>query len=145
MSSAHVRTEITSFLTANSAETNIYDLTAEYRDIRDVVGSDTQWLGLQFFGDSEVPIGLTANNSQGCYRELGSVFLHVVQIAETGVGASILTRGEALRTLLRGQTISGIVVEEVTPLNFESGATLQFDGGFMSATFLVGFRYDLNL
>lgn len=146
MSSAYVRTKIKDFLTANSAETEYVDLSVQYEEILDVVsGYDAMWIGLEFFGDSEIPITIPATNDQGKYREVGSVYFHVVEPAKLAAANSILTRGEALRDILRGQRIESILIEEVTLLNFGSGATLQFEGGFVSASFLASYERDLDL
>jgi len=146
LSSAYVRTKVKDFLTANSSETETVDLSVQYKDIFEIVVSyDSVWLGLEFFGGTEVPITVPATNTQGKYRETGAVYFHVVEPAKAGAVDSILTRGEALRSLLRGQRIESILIEEVTPLNYGSGATLQFEGGFVSASFLASYERDLDL
>lgn len=109
------------------------------------VSPDSPWLGIQFIGDDEVPIGLAAGNDVGKYRESGAIYFHVVDIARLGNGDRLLTRGEALRNLLRGQRIGSILIESVTPMNFDSGATLQFEGGYMSGSFLVSYINDIDL
>jgi hypothetical protein len=137
---------MTDFITTNSSETEIIDLSVQYQEISQIVsGPDTKWLGLEFFGDTEVPITVPATNTQGKYRETGAVYLHIVAPGELGAGSDILTRGEALRDILRGQRIESILIEEVTPLNYGSGATLQFEGGFVSASFLASYERDLDL
>lgn len=146
MSSAFVRTKFKDFLTTNSSETEFIDLSVQYENVIDIVSSyDAVWIGMEFFGDTEVPITVPATNDQGKYREIGSLYLHIVEPAKAGAADSILTRGEALRDILRGQRIESILIEEVTPLNFGSGATLQFEGGFTSASFLASYERDLDL
>jgi len=150
MSSSYVRTQMTTFITTNSSEANIVDLTAQYSTQQNMlddagIGRNDPWLGLQFIGSSEEPITLNSNNTTGKYREVGSVFLHVVERVKTTVADDILTRAEDLRTLLRGQRINDIIIESVSPPNFESGATLQFEGGYQSASIIVSYERDLNL
>lgn len=150
MSSSYVRSEIKTFLSANSAESDIIDLTAQYSSLTNMlsdngVDRNDPWLGLQFIGSSEEPITLNSGNTVGKYREIGSVFLHVVERVKNTVADDILTRAEALRTLLRGQRINDIIIESVSPPNFESGATLQFEGGYQSASIIVSYERDLNL
>lgn len=150
MSSIYVRTQFKSFLSTNLPSENVVDLTAQHGEIKDVVQEagvavDSPWLGLQFIGDDEIPIGLAATNDQGLYRESGAVYFHFVDIAKIGNGDSLLTRGETLRDLLRGQRIGDIIIESVSPMNFDAGATLAFDGGFMSGSFIVSYYRDLNL
>jgi len=150
MSSSYVRSEIKTFLSANSAESDIIDLTAQYSSLTNMlsdngVDRNDPWLGLQFIGSSEEPITLNSGNTVGKYREIGSVFLHVVERVKNSVADDILTRAEALRTLLRGQRINDIIIESVSPPNFESGATLQFEGGYQSASIIVSYERDLNL
>ena len=57
----------------------------------------------------------------------------------------ILTRAETLRNLIRGRRINDIVIEGVTPPNFEQGATLDLDAGYSSGSFIVNYYRDLNL
>ncbi len=149
MASAYVRTQIKQFLDDNSAETYV-DLTAQFGELSQVLAEasvqpDTPWLGLQFVGGDETPVGLSATNDQGLYRENGIIQLHVVAVAAIGVGDGLLTRGETLRNLFRGRRIGDIVIESVSPMNFDSGATLEFESGYMSGTCIVAFYHDLNL
>lgn len=106
---------------------------------------DAPWLGLQFIGNDEIPVALAATNDQGKYRETGAIYFHVVATAQLGVGDSLLARGEALRNLFRGRRIGDIVIESVTPMNFDSGATLAFEGGYMSGSFFCAYLRDLDL
>jgi hypothetical protein len=150
MSSAAVRTAIFDFLDTNAPTESVVDLTSQFGEIKEFVADsgvqpDSPWLGVQFIGSDELPIGLAANNVIGKYRETGAVYIHCVEVARLGVGNTLLTRGEALRNLFRGQNISGVVVESVTPLNFDGGATLQFEGGYMSASFLMSYYFDVDL
>lgn len=152
MSSVYVRDQIKTFIAANSAE-KVVDLTAAFEEIKELlvvegVTTDAPWLGLQFIGDDEEPIALAATNDQGKYREFGSIFFHVCAIAQLGAANGpngLLTRGEALRNLLRGRHIGDIIIQHVTPMNFDSGATLQFEGGYVSGSFQVAYQRDLDL
>ncbi len=149
MSSEYVRTQVKDFLDDNSAEDYI-DLTAHFEELAEMIAEagiqpDAPWLGLQFVGGDEVPVGLSATNDQGLYRETGVFQLHVVAEAAIGVGNGLLTRGETLRNLFRGRRIGDIVIESVSPMNFDAGATLEFEGGYMSGTCFVSYYRDLNL
>lgn len=152
MSSQFVRTQITNFLTTNAPTENLIDLTAQYETIDEIIdneglGVDDPWLGLQFIGSTEEPQTIIATNSTGCYRELGSIFLHVVARASQSATMvdDILTRSEALRDLLRGRRINSIIVESVSPPNFEQGATLDLEGGYTSASVIVNYYRDNNI
>jgi hypothetical protein len=149
LSSLYVRDTITDFLESNQSET-VVDLTAEFRDLREVlgvrgVGRDTGWLGIQFFGNPEEPITVPAQNSQGKFREDGVIYIHVVAVAKLGAGRDILLRAEALRTLFRSRNIGGIRIETVSPPNYDASNTLQFEGGWTSASVLVSYEYDIDL
>jgi hypothetical protein len=149
MSSEYVRTEILDFLGDNSAE-NFIDITGTYDELDDLLTQsgitvNDPWVGIQFVGAEEVPITIDATNTKGKYRELGSVYIHTVDVASFGIHTSILSRAEALRNLLRGRRIGDIIVESVTPPNFEFGAALQFEGGYMSATFILNYERDFDL
>jgi len=150
VSSTTVRTQIKSFLTTNAAGETQVDLTSDFQDFKELltdsgVAQDAPFLGLQFIGDDEIPVGLAATNDQGKYRETGAIFFHLATVAKIGNGDSLLTRGEALRNLMRGRRIGSIIIESVTPMNFDSGATLQFEGGYMSGSFLASYQMDLDL
>jgi len=149
VSSPYVRTTIKQFIDDNSSE-SVVDLTALSEEIKEMLADygiqpDAPWLGIQFIGDDEVPIALAATNVLGKYRESGAIYFHVVETARLGCGDIMLTRGEALRNLLRGRRIGDIIVDSVTPMNFDNGATLQFEGGYMSGSFLISYRRDLDL
>lgn len=144
MSSATTRTEIKNYLTANTAEPFI-DLSGEFREFLDLlaaesIGQDDEWLAIQFIGSSEEPISIIA----GCYREFGSVFIHVVAPINIGAIDGILTRCETIRSIFRGKRINDIVVESVSPPNTEIGTTLEFDNNFISASFTIDYYRDIK-
>lgn len=148
MSSSIVRSLVKSFLDDNSNEA-VIDLSGEFGEMNQILGEaniqpEAPWLGLEFVGNDETPIGLAADNTQGLYREVGLISLHVCAEAKIGVGQSILGRGETLRNLFRGRRIGSIVVESVTPVNFGPGATLQFDGGYVSGTITITYHADYS-
>lgn len=149
MSSLYVRNEIKDFLTANFPVESQVDISAEYGNLSKMldkagVGKTDPWLALQFVGSDEVPISVGSLN-KGCYREIGAIFLHIVEPVKLGVIDPLLTRAEALRDGFRGRRIGDIIVDSVTPPNTESGATLEFEGGYTSATINISYRRDLNI
>lgn len=149
MSSAALRTEILDFLDDESEE-DYLDLTALFGELKEELDDagldpDSPWLGVQFIGDQEVPIGLAATNDQGKYRESGSIYFHIVDVAKLGIGPSLLTRGDTLRNLIRGRRIGNTLIQSVTPMNFDAGATLQFEGGWISGSFFCSYIRDLDL
>lgn len=148
MSSKQVRDIVKDFLASNSDE-SVVDLTGGFEELRQLLSNngvqpDAPWLGLEFIGDDEIPRSLAATNDQGLYRETGSVILHVCAQAQLGVGDLMVDRGETLRDLFRGRRIGGFVVEGVTPTNFGPGATLEFEGGYMSGTITISYYFDLT-
>lgn len=151
MSSKYVVDEIVSFIGTNiPSETNVIDLSAEYDEIQDFrskygLGFKDVWLGIEFIGNDEEPIGLNATNSVGRYRETGSIYLHIVDIPSLAVAGKIRTRAETIRNAFRGTRIGDILIENVTPPNFQAGATLQFEGGYTSASVIINYQRDLNL
>lgn len=149
MSSLTVRTAIKSFITTNAPTEKLIDLTAEFQNLNDLLDSNSAsngpWLGIQFIGNAEEAVGLTANNTQGKYLEDGVIYLHIVDLASLGIANSILTRAEALRDLFRGQRIGDITIRAVAPANFEAGGTLQFESGYTAASVLIAYdrRFDI--
>lgn len=146
MSSVAVRNLFRNFLSANSNE-EVIDLTGQFEDLREMlvtegVQPDAPWLGIEFVSNGEEPVSLAADNEKGLYREYGLLQLHVCAVAKIGVGANLETRGDSLLNLFRGRRIGGIVVESVAPLNTGPGATLEFEGGYVSGTVTVTFHYD---
>lgn len=146
MSSKPVRTALREFLEDNVTEP-VVDLTGHFQELRTLleeaeVGDDAPWLGVEFISGPEEPVSLTANNEQGLYREYGLLQLHICEAARLGAGVSLEDRGELLLNLFRGRRIGGIVVESVTPINTGPGATLEFEGGYVSGTVTVTFHYD---
>lgn len=150
MSSTYVRDQLKAFIGTDLATENLIDLTGEYRDVDDVIAGASltfkdPWLGIQFVGSQDIPITVAANNIQGLYREIGTVMLHIVEMASSTSTDDILTRSETIRDAFRGQRINDIIVEEVTPPNFEQGATLDFESGYVAATIILSYERDLNL
>lgn len=149
MSSSIVRTAVKDFLTAQISSETVIDLSTQYEELRDVIAAaglnpDDPWLGLSFVGDDEIPVSLSATNDLGLYREVGSILLHVCAEAKIGVQDSMLARGEVLRNLFRGRRIGSIVVEGVSPINFGAGATLEFEGGYVSGTIVISYHADYS-
>lgn len=150
MSSIYVRDQFKNLIAAELPGEKLVDLTARYEEIKELlevegVASDSPWLGIEFIGGEEIPVGLAATNSQGKYRESGAVQFHVVDIARLGNGPTLLTRGKAIMDILRGERLGDIIIETMSLMNFGTGSTLHFDGGYVSGTFLVSFIRDLDL
>lgn len=150
MSSIYVRTQIKTFLSINAATETVVDLSGQYEEMQDLLNNeglipDDKWVGIQFMGSDEVPVSIMANNAVGKYRETGVIHIHTIDIAKLGVADAILTRAEALRDLFRGQRIGNILIESVTPVNFDAGAALKFEAGFMCGSFMMSYRYDRDL
>lgn len=150
MSSVYVRAEIKNFIATEFPLEKVIDLSGQYETMDQIIANeglapDDPWLGIEFIANDEVPITVPATNSQGRYREDGAIYFHIVEVASLGNSGTILSRGESLRNKLRGQRIGQIIVESITPLNFGSGATLQFEGGYTSASFVLSYQRDLEL
>lgn len=150
MSSLVVRNAFKSFLATEAPTEVVVDLSGEYEEIQDTTAKysltpDDDWLGIQYIGGDEIPVDVSATNSQGKYREFGVVYLHIVGVIRDTVRDDILTRAETLRNKMRGQRIGNIVIEKVGPPNFGAGGTLQFTGGYVAAVVIIDYRYDLNL
>lgn len=150
MSSSYVRGQIKTHIAANLPTENLIDLTAKYQSIGEILSDaslshNDNWLGVTFSSSEERTQSIPADNTQGLYREIGVIFLHVVEPVRKDVGDLILARSEVLRDSFRGKRIGDVVIEEVTPPNFESGATLQFEGGYTSASIIVSYYRDLKL
>lgn len=151
MSSKFVRDSILSFLQTEVPTENLIDLTAQFEEIQDLMDQysltlNDPWLGVQFVGSEETPVSIQSTNSAGCYREIGTIFLHVVAVSAIGVHNSILTRAENLRNAIRGRVINDeIYIEQVSPTNFGEGVTLNFESGYTAGAITVFYRRDLNL
>lgn len=165
MSSVAVRNAIVDFIEDFLGDPEVdgevlIDLTARYEEIHDLIDSvnppntpeedkiltmNDPWTGIEFIGYDEIPVSLGSGNRGAVYRETGAFQIHIVDLAKIGCGATILTRAEALRDQLRGKDISGVRIESMTPVSFDSPGTLQFGGGFATGSFLVAYEYDRNL
>jgi len=150
MSSTTVRTAIKTFLTTYAPTEHVIDLTGQFAEIQNLISnaaltaSDT-WMGLQFIGNDEVPITVGSDNVHGKYRESGAIYFHIVDVAKLSAPSSILGRGETIISLFRGKRINDIIVESLTPINFDTGATLQFTGGYLSGSFLLSYTREYNI
>lgn len=151
MSSKYVREEILNFInTEITSEPNVVDLTAEFRTLEDLLedvgvsGRDT-WLGVQFIGSDEIPQALSATNNTGKYREVGAIYIHVVDVVKKNVHLDILERAEIVRNAFRGRRINDIIIDSVGPPNFSTGDSLNFENGYTSAAILLAYERDLNL
>lgn len=150
MSSLAVRTLIKNFLTAEAPTEKLVDLTGQIHEVQNMlsdsgVGPDDPWIGVQFVGADEVPSTTPATNDQGKYWESGAVYIHVVGVASLGISDSILGRAENLRNLFRGRRIGAMFIDSVTPINFDAGAALRFESGYIAGAFILGYRYEINL
>ena len=151
MSSKYIRDEMVSYLQTTYPTHSIVDISGEYELQQDFLAQQgitpqDEWTAVDFIGSDEIPTTITSTNTTGRYRETGNVFIHVVYPARTTAKASILSRAEIYRDGLRGSRINNdIIVESVTPPNFGAGASLEFDGGYISATFVISYYRDKNL
>jgi hypothetical protein len=151
MSSQYVKDQIINFFSSDvTSEANVLDVTAQFDYLNDYlesngVTSKDRWLGLQFVGSDEQPITVPATNTSGKYREFGSVFVHVVEVASSNAVVQLMTRAENIRNKFRGLNLNGVRIESVTPPNFEFGATLNFDGGYTACAIVINYEYDINL
>ena len=151
MSSEYVRDQFELYVSGLYPGKSVGDIAAQSDLLEDFlddngISIDSNWLALQFLPADERPISVMSNNSVGCYREEGSVFIHVVNPIKKTARDEILAVAENLRNNLRGKRINNdIVIQSVTPPNFESGGTLQFEGGFTSASVVVNYYRDFSL
>lgn len=150
MSSLAVRNAFKTYIKAQNPAEKIVDMTTVFDELQDFLEANgilpgNPWVGIQFLASEELPITINADGTTGRYRELGSIYVHVVDEAKLGVGDLILARVETIRNSLRGRRIGDIIIESVTPANFEFGAALQFEGGYMSGTFICNYERDLEL
>lgn len=150
MSSSTVRTAFKGALTTNFSSQPLVDLTDQHSYLSDIldaasVTSSTPWLGINFQAGGEEPITVNATNDHGKYRETGLAHIHVVDIAKLGASDTILSRAEAIRNYFRGRNMSGVIVLSVTPPSFDSGTTLDFEDGWVSASFMCEYQMDVNL
>lgn len=151
MSSSYIRQQIINFFTSTIVtETHVIDLTGESETLGDLLARNgithrDNWVGLQFVGNEEIPISVGATNTKGCYRELGTVYIHVVAPTKIGVASEILPRSELIRDAFRGQRLGDMWIDSVSPPNFGNGAAISFEGGFTGASILLDYRRDLNI
>jgi hypothetical protein len=151
MSSSYVRGQIQTFMTAASSGAEVViDVTGDIEEINDFLTAHSltyasNWVGLYYVGHSEDPITVPATNVEGCYREDGSIFIHVVAPASVGCHTGILTRAEVIRNYFRGKRINDIEIQSVSPCNFNMAESLDIDGGFTSGVVQVDYQRDLNL
>jgi len=150
MSSEYVVDKILNFLDTNYPTEKVVEFDAEFRDLRELladnaIGRGDNWLGIQFIGSEETPITVPATNTQGKYREIGAIYIHIIAPAVVGAGSNIRARSTTLRNLFRGRNIDGIIIEGITPPNFAASGTLQFEGGWTAASLLLSYEYDIDL
>lgn len=151
MSSKHVRDGIVDFINAELSGENLVDLTAEYLEVQELLTRNNlqprqPWLGLQFVGSEEIPVDIGATNSRGKYREIGVIYLHVVDVSKLNVHKSIISRAETIRNAFRGRRIADtILIEGVSPVNFGGGITLSFTGGYSAGVIQIDYQRDLDL
>lgn len=150
MSSTYVREKVTEFIGLNLSDENLIDLTAEFRTMDNLlteagITGQTPWLGLQFIGSDEIPVSVASSNNTGKYRETGAIYLHIVERVKLNANVPILSRAETVRNAFRGQRIEDILIESVSPPNFSSGTTINFESGYTSASIILTYERDLNL
>jgi hypothetical protein len=151
MSSKYVRDTMLAHLNTELAPVKVVDFKATYQVLEDLfaaegISPEDQWIGIQFLPADENPVGLSADNTTGYYRETGGMFMHIVSPVKDSAGDDILNLSETVRNLLRGAKVNNdIYMQSVTPPNYEAGGTLQMDGGFTSASVIVNYYRDFSL
>lgn len=150
MSSVYVRTQIENFIAVELPGEVLIDLTGESgNDIENVLKSKgvtykDPWLGINYLADADLPVTIGTSNTSGKFRESGLIYLHVVAMATNGVKDVILPRAEAIRNVFRGMRIGDIIIESISPPNFEAGSTLSFESGWTAASLVVDYYRDLD-
>lgn len=144
-----MRSEVMNYLEAGAPTESFVEMIDQYEDIDTFLSAnsltmDSKWVGVQFIPFEEIPVSLSADGTKGCYREFGSINVHVVAPAGLG-GSDMLSRAAKIHKILRGRRIGSTVIESVVPPNTSIGATLAFDAGFMSATIVASYYRDINL
>jgi hypothetical protein len=151
MSSKYVRDGIIDFIASEIPSEKLVDLTAEFDEVQDLLSRNgvqprSPWLGLQFVGSEEIPVDIGATNTRGKYREIGVIYLHVVDVSKLNVHNSIINRAEVIRNAFRGMRIADtILIESVSPVNFGGGITLSFTGGYTAGVIQIDYQRDLDL
>lgn len=151
MSSKFVRDSILEFLEEELEGETVIDLTAQFDELQDLLTAydltmNDAWIGVQFVGSEEIPISIQSQNQKGCFREIGVIYIHVVDVSHIGVHNSILARAEVIRNLLRGRRINNsVIIEQVGPPNFGEGITLNFEGGYTASAITIFYKRDLDL
>jgi hypothetical protein len=150
VSSILVRQVFKDFVQANIGTEKLVDLTAEYRDLKDVlaayaIGPLESFTAISFVGNEDSAITIGSNNVQGKYREMGAVYIYFVATARLGVSDAILLRAETFRKKIRGLRLGSsqdVLIDSVTPPNFDTGVGFQFESGFIAATLICTYEYD---
>jgi len=148
MSSKYVRDQVKAKMAGLTEP--VLDLSGQFDKLKDFLADNgvnpgrDPWYGLQFVPSEDVPITVGSDNTQGKYREIGIVFIHVVEMAANVSSDNIVDRGETIRDLFRGERLGTMIIEGVTPINFESAATLQFEGGYTSGSIVLNYYRDFD-
>lgn len=154
MSSGYVRSMVKSYFATSFPTDVLVDFTALEATLEDILSQYTieetdSWYGIQFIGSSKEPIAIASSVNKGWYRERGSLFFHIVVppgvVSGTSAADKLVANADALDAKFSGARIGDIIIESVTPLNTEAGATLDFEGGFTSGSMIISYYRDLNL
>lgn len=148
MSSSYVRSQFETYIKSQLSTEKILDLDNQYGELQKFllandVSIKDNWMGIQYIPSTEDPIS-TGGADHGCYREIGAILLHIVAPAKVNVVNNILPRAEAAQASLRGKRLGEMIITSVTPPNFNPGATLEFEGGYLSGTITIGYYRDFN-
>jgi hypothetical protein len=154
MSSGYVRSTIKTYFATQFPGVPLVDFTAEERELEELMTQysitfQTTWFGIEFVGNTKDPIAVATDTNKGCYRERGSLFFHIVApvglVTGTRAADKLVANADALDAKFSGARIGDIIIESITPLNTNAGATLQFEHGFTGGSLIVSYYRDLNL
>lgn len=150
MSTKYVRDKFKTFLATEYPTLKVVDISGEYLEFADLlqeqsIGPDDNFLAVQFIGDRIDTVSLSASNGSGGYRERGAIFLHVVEPVSRQAMDNILTRGDSYIDTLTNRRIDNLVIDQVNPINTAQGATLEFQGGYISGSIYTTYYRDKNL
>jgi len=149
MSSQTVRDLIKNYMAVEFPSESLIDLTEQYDYLEDMlrdnnVSMSDPWVGIQFLGGDEIPVDISANNTQGCYRESGTIWIHVVEMARLGPKTTLIPRADSIRSKFRGKRLGDMVIRSVSPPATGAGATLNFEGGYIAALIQITYDYDIT-
>ena len=150
MSSLPVRQEFKKAFTVEFPDLILVDLTLQVLPVTDLkksfnIQNNVPWIGIEFFGNDELPASLSSLNTSGKFRESGNIIFYFNYPRTLNNYADLMVlKAEEVRDFFRQRRFGGAFVDSITPLQ-TTGEIPTFHAGYATGAVEIEYRREFTI